>query len=108
MVISRLSAIASSAWMKRDSLSSGHAMDPDRTRARLMRAARYAVYAALAVVALVVLAALVVPLFLDTPAVERELEAKLSEAVHGEVAWEQLSIRLLPSPRGSLSKVRAE
>jgi hypothetical protein len=28
--------------------------------------------------------------------------------VHGEVAWEKLEIRLLPSPRGALTRVRAE
>src|SRR5262245_13895571 len=104
MVISRLSAIGSSAWMRRDSLSSGRIMNADRTRARLVRAA----YVAGAVVVLVVLAALLVPLFLDTPAVERQLKAKLSQAVHGDVAWERLSVRLLPSPRGSLSGVKAE
>jgi AsmA-like C-terminal region/AsmA family len=75
---------------------------------QLTRAARYAAYAAAAVVVLAVLAALVLPYFLDTPAVERELKARLSQLVQGEVAWEKLSIRLLPSPRGSLSGVQAE
>jgi hypothetical protein len=78
------------------------------TRSRLIRAARYAAYAALALLALAVAAALVILSFLDTPRVEAELQAKLSEAVHGEVAWEKLEIRLLPSPRGALSEVRAE
>jgi hypothetical protein len=72
------------------------------------RAIRYAAYGAGALVLLVVTLALVAPLFLDTPAVERELQAKLSQLVRGEVEWEQLSIRLLPSPRGALSKVRVE
>src|SRR5882672_9678873 len=61
-----------------------------------------------AVVVLVVAAALILPEFLDTPAVERELQAKLSQAAHAEIAWEKLSIRLLPSPRGALSGVRVE
>jgi AsmA-like protein len=78
------------------------------TRARLVRAARYAAYAALALVALVVAAALVAPAFLDTQRVENELQAKLSEAVHGTVAWERLEIRLLPSPRGALRVVRVD
>jgi AsmA-like protein len=77
-------------------------------RPRLVRAARYAAYAAIALVALAVAAAFVLPAFLDTQRVETELQAKLSEAVHGEVAWEKLEIRLLPSPRGALSNVRAE
>src|SRR5882672_569195 len=73
-----------------------------------IRAVRYAAYFAAALVVLLVAAALAVPAFLDTPAVERELKRKLSEAVQGEIAWEKLSIHLLPSPRGSLSKVVAE
>ena len=72
------------------------------------RAARYAAYAALALVALVVAAALVAPAFLDTQRVEDELQGKLSEAVHGTVAWERLEIRLLPSPRGALRVVRVD
>jgi hypothetical protein len=78
------------------------------TRRQLIRAARYAAYGAATLAVLVVAAALLVPLFLDAPAVERELKAKLSQLVQGDVAWEKLSIRLLPSPRGSLTKVRAE
>jgi len=77
-------------------------------RPRLIRAARYAAYTAIALVALVVAAAFVIPAFLDLRSVEAELQAKLSEAVHGGVAWEKLEIRLLPSPRGALSNVRAE
>jgi AsmA-like protein len=78
------------------------------TRSRLISAARYAAYAAIAIVALAVAAAFVVPAFLDTKQVGAELEAKLSQAVHGTVAWEKLEIRLLPSPRGALGKVRVE
>ena len=73
-----------------------------------IRAARYAAYVAAALLFLIVAFALVLPVFLDTPAVERELQAKLSQLVRGEVAWESLSIRLLPSPRGALSKVHVE
>ena len=78
------------------------------TRSGLVRAARYAAYAAIALVALVVAAVLVIPAVVDMRRVEAEVQAKLSEMVHGEVAWEKLEIRLLPSPRGSLSGVRAE
>ena len=78
------------------------------TRPRLIRGARYAAYAAIALAVLVVAAALAIPVFLDLRSVEAELQAKLSETVHGEVAWEKLQIRLLPSPRGALSGVRAE
>ena len=79
-----------------------------RSRPALLRAARYAAYSVAALVILLVGAALLVPLFLNTPAVQRELQSKLSGLVHGEVAWEGLSIRLLPSPRGALSKVKVE
>jgi AsmA-like protein len=78
------------------------------TRPRLMRAARYAAYAVLAFAALIVAAALVLPAFLDMQRVEAELQAKLSQAVHGEVRWEKLEIRLLPTPRGALDRVRIE
>jgi len=78
------------------------------SRPRLIRAARYAAYAAIALAALVMAAAFVIPAFLDMREVEAELQAKLSEAVHGEVAWEKLEIRLLPSPRGALTRVHAE
>lgn len=78
------------------------------TRPPLIRAAWYAAYTAIALVALAVAAAFVIPAFLDLRSVEAELQAKLSEAVHGQVAWEKLDIRLLPSPRGALSNVRAE
>src|SRR5262249_21023385 len=97
----------SSAWMRRDSLSFDHVMSDQGTR-RWMRAARYGAYAAGAIVVLVVAAALAIPAFLDTPALERELQAKLSQAVHGEIAWDALAIRLLLTPRGALSGVRAE
>src|SRR5882672_4707254 len=90
--------------MRRDSLSFAHIMGAHLT----VRAARYAVYAAVALVLVLVAIVLVAPLFLDTPAVERALKAKLSQMVQGEVAWEKLSIHLLPSPRGALSAFRAE
>lgn len=73
-----------------------------------IRAARYAAYGLGASVALLLAFALVAPLFLDTPAVERELKAKLSQLVQGDIAWEKLSIRLLPYPRGALNKVTVE
>jgi uncharacterized protein involved in outer membrane biogenesis len=73
-----------------------------------IRALRYGAYGAAALVVLLVAAALVVPMFLDTPAVERELKAKLSQMAHGEIAWDELSIRLLPSPRGALGRARVE
>lgn len=51
---------------------------------------------------------LIFPEVLDAPAVKAELQRKLSEAVRGEVAWEDLGIRILPSPRAIVRKARIE
>jgi hypothetical protein len=56
----------------------------------------------------VVVAAFILPEFLDSPAVRAQIQRKLSEAVGGEVAWDDLSIRILPAPRGVLRKARVE
>src|SRR5262245_37010459 len=94
--------------MRRDSLSFAHIMRSHVKQRGMVSAARAAAYAAAVIAALIVIAALAVPAFLDTPAVERELQAKLSRMAHGEIAWEDLSIRLLPSPRGKLARARVE
>jgi uncharacterized protein involved in outer membrane biogenesis len=77
-------------------------------RRRWGRVAGLFAWIAAALVIAGIAAALVLPLFLDTPAVKAELQRKLSEAVQGEVAWEDLSIRVLPSPRGIMRKARIE
>jgi hypothetical protein len=71
-------------------------------------AARYAVYCIAILGALLVTAALYLPEILDTPAVRTEIQRILSEAVRGEVAWEELHIQILPAPHGSLRKARLE
>src|SRR5574341_1082336 len=43
----------------------------------------------------------------DTPAVQAELQRRLSEALHGKVTWEALEISLFP-PHGELRRVRVE
>ncbi|HSC93770.1 MAG TPA: AsmA-like C-terminal domain-containing protein [Burkholderiales bacterium] len=58
--------------------------------------------------ALLVLAALFLPDILDTPRVRAEIQHILSEAVRGEVTWEELRIRILPVPHGSLREARLE
>jgi len=75
-------------------------------RRRWIKAARYAAYSAAALAAAAVAAALILPEILDTPAVGAGIKRKLSEAVQGEVAWDGLSIRILPSPRGVLRQAR--
>jgi len=74
----------------------------------MRKIATLSAYGVGAVVVLVVAAALILPEFLDTPAVERELQAKILQATRAKITWEKLSIHLLPSPRGALSKVRIE
>ncbi len=88
--------------------------DPMKTLFRALekawrsKAARYFVYCVVGAIAVVVAAALILPAFLDLSTVEAEIKRKLSDAVHGEVAWEALRVRLLPSPRGALRGVRLE
>ncbi len=72
------------------------------------RIARYSTYCTTVLIVVVAAAALILPEFLNRPAVKAEIQRRLSEAVHGEVAWEKLSIRILPSPRGVLHNVRVE
>jgi uncharacterized protein involved in outer membrane biogenesis len=72
------------------------------------RVARFCAWFAAGLIAAGVAAALVLPVFLDTPAVKAELQLKLSAAVQGKIAWEDLSIRVLPSPRGIVRKARIE
>lgn len=65
-------------------------------------------YCAIALIAIVVTAAFILPEFLDSPAVRAEIQRKLSETVQGEVAWDDLSIRILPSPRGVLRRAQVK
>ncbi|HXV10563.1 MAG TPA: AsmA family protein, partial [Burkholderiales bacterium] len=75
---------------------------------RLIKAARYIAYCAAVLVVLVVAAALFLPDVLDTPAVRAEIQRVLSRVVRGNVAWEELRIRILPYPHGALRKARLE
>jgi hypothetical protein len=43
---------------------------------------------------------------IDTPKVHAEITHKLSRLVNGQVAWEELHVRLLPLPHGELRGVR--
>jgi hypothetical protein len=71
-------------------------------------AVRYSAFCLAAIVVALIAAALVVPEFLDRPAVEAQIQRKLSEAVNGEVAWDDLRVRLLPTPRAALRGVRVD
>ena len=72
------------------------------------RAIRYFGYLTAAFVVVVAAAAILLPEILDRPAVRSEIQGRLSRIVGGEVAWEKLSIRILPSPRGVLQRARIE
>jgi len=68
------------------------------------RALRYGVYACVGLIAI----ALALPQVLDLSPVKTRLEARLSQAVNGQLSWEHLEIRLLPAPRGVVSGARLE
>ena len=75
-------------------------------RRRWVKAARYFLYGAAALVIVALAAALLLPEFLDAPAVRAQIQRKLAEVLQVEVAWEDLSVRILPTPRGVLRKAR--
>jgi hypothetical protein len=77
-------------------------------RRRWSRAVRYLAWFAAGIVVLIVSAALFLPVVLDSPAVKAELQRQLSQAVQGEVAWEDLGIRIVPRPRAIVRKARIE
>lgn len=59
---------------------------------------------ALAAVLLVVLG----PVLVDTPAVRAEIQRRLAAALHGQVTWQSLTVRLFPSPHGELRGLRID
>jgi len=75
---------------------------------RWARLARYFAYCTAGIIVVIIAAALVLPEFLDSPAVRTAIQRKLSEAVDGEIAWDALEIRILPSPHGALRNARVE
>jgi hypothetical protein len=75
---------------------------------RWVRAARFILYGIAVLAALLGSAALLLPDLLDTPPVRAEIKRILSQAVRGEVTWEELRIRILPLPHGYLRKARLE
>src|SRR4029453_7517537 len=70
-----------------------------------MKRAAYAVGALALAVALVLLLA---PALIDRPAVQAQIQQRLSQALHGQVAWETLDVALFPAPHGELHKLRVE
>lgn len=72
----------------------------------LQRWARYAAYGAAGLALLLLAAGLLLRELLGRPGVEAEIQTRLSRAVNGQIAWESLQVRLLPSPRGVVRGVR--
>src|SRR5262245_65815454 len=70
-----------------------------------MKRAAYAVVALALVAALV---ALLAPAYIDRPAVQADIQRRLSEALQGQVTWEDLEVALFPAPHGELRKLRLE
>ena len=71
-----------------------------------MKRAAYAAGAAVLLVA--VLVALLGPALIDRPAVQAEIQSRLSQALHGQVTWEALDVALFPAPHGELRMLRID
>ena len=56
---------------------------------------------------LVALVLLALPVLVDAPALRAEVQRRLSEALHGQVSWDALEIKLFP-PHAELYRVRVE
>ena len=68
-----------------------------------------AAYAVGAIVLAAVLAVLLLgPALVDRPAVQAEIQQRLSKALEGQVTWEALDVALFPVPHGELRKLRVE
>jgi len=77
-------------------------------RRRWGKAARYTAFFLAGLVVLTVAAGFLLRQLLDRPEVEAGIQSRLSRAVNGQITWESLQVRLLPSPRGVARGVRVE
>jgi uncharacterized protein involved in outer membrane biogenesis len=71
-----------------------------------MKRAAYAVGAIILAAVLAVL--LLGPALVNRPAVQAEIQQRLSKALQGQVTWETLDVALFPAPHGELRKLRVE
>jgi hypothetical protein len=69
---------------------------------------RWTLWLGLAATALAVAALALAPMLVDVPAIRARLERKLSDATGGQVVWDDLQIRLLPSPSARVHNARLE
>ena len=75
---------------------------------RWVRAARFILYGIAVLAAMLGTAALFLPDLLDTPPVRAEIQRRVASAIHADLAWESLRVRILPWPQGTLSKFRID
>lgn len=83
-------------------------MDKTPNRRRWSKAVRYFAFSFAAIAVLLAAAGFLLYELLDRPGVEAEIQSRLSRAVGGQISWESLQVRLLPSPRGVIRGVRVE
>ncbi|HSU76986.1 MAG TPA: AsmA family protein, partial [Burkholderiales bacterium] len=74
----------------------------------MKRVARYGAYTFVALALLIVVAAYVGTRLLDNPEIAAQIQAKLSQALQGEVRWEQFKVRILPAPHGLLRALQVK
>jgi AsmA-like C-terminal region len=74
----------------------------------MKRVARYGAYGLAALALLVVVALYVGTRLLEKPEMAAQIQAKLSQAMQGEVRWEQFRVRILPAPHGLLRKLQVK
>jgi len=67
-----------------------------------------AAYVVGAIILAVVVLVVVGPALVDRPAVQAEIQGRLSKALEGQVTWDALDVALLPTPHGELRKLRVE
>ena len=48
------------------------------------------------------------PTLVNRPAVQAEIQQRLSKALQGQVTWEALDVALFPAPHGELRKLRVD
>jgi hypothetical protein len=73
-----------------------------------VKLARRLAYGAAGLLAALVVLLLLAPMLVDTPWMRAQIQGRLSEALRGQIAWDALEVRLLPTPRGVLRGVRIE
>src|SRR4029077_19509449 len=71
-----------------------------------MKRAAYAVGAI--VLAAVLAVVLLGPALVNRPAVQAEIQQRLSKALQGQVTWEALDVALFPAPHGELRRLRVD